>query len=573
MNSISAMCRKHVHGDLFSIIQGTITYGLSSVNATGSVDVSGSSMALHGAVVPSAIDWMETLGVHVQAEYGDDPFAVSLTQGTIAYGSSSVNATGSVDVSGSSMALHGTVVPSAIDWMETLGLHVEADFGELPLFFYLSNISSLGAGRAACQDSGGDLASIHSAEENADMFTAILRSMGGFPTTNVLFGATDATREGTWVWVDGTPFDYSNWNPGEPNNAENEDCAGIGMGINNGKWADFSCVVAPSPPPPRSPLPPPPSPSPPPPISSGRRRAQTNVHEQVPGQRLELQTMSTLRNTTRLLPFRSPPPTADEEHEKRQLVFFSHSHAPHSHSPHSHSPHSHSPHTHLPPPPSPSPPSPSPPPPSPSPPPPSPSPPPPPPPPPPDAMAYFEISSGTCTVDPSERNCIRSPNFPSDYGNNEFCSITPKERAIGATLTATSFSTEPNYDTLRIPDPSGSFTSFSGVSGPSDYLLGPDTIEWSSDSVTTSSGWRVCCYGNPTLYRPPPPVPVVGALATSGKDAQGNNISLIVGGVSVCAVLLLMAGLTVLAWKRRRARDDRLLPVGTTMSIPLQSAM
>ena len=215
---------------------------------------------------------------------------------------------------------------------------------------------------------------------------------------------------------------------------------------------------------------------------------------------------------------------------------------------------------------------------------------PPPPPPPPDPMAYFVISSGTCTVDPSERNCIRSPNFPSDYGNNEFCSITPKERAIGATLTATSFSTEPNYDTLRIPDPSGSFTSFSGVSGPSDYLLGPDTIEWSSDSVTTSSGWRVCCYGNPTLYlpppppsppppppspppSPPPPVPVVGALATSGKDAQGNNISLIVGGVSVCAVLLLMAGLTVLAWKRRRARDDRLLPVGTTMSIPLQSAM
>ena len=209
---------------------------------------------------------------------------------------------------------------------------------------------------------------------------------------------------------------------------------------------------------------------------------------------------------------------------------------------------------------------------------------PPPPPPPPDAMAYFVISSGTCTVDPSQRNCIRSPSFPSEYGNNEECSIMPTELAIGATLTATSFSTEPDYDTLRIPDPSGSYTSFSGVNGPSNYLLGPDMIEWSSDSITTSSGWRVCSSlyrpppSPPSLYRPPPsppspppPVPVVGALATSGKDAQWNNI--IIGGVSVCAVLLLMAGLTVLAWKRRRGRDERLLAVGTTMSIPLHSAM
>eukprot|EP00900_Chrysochromulina_parva_P010440 jgi/Chrpa1/19398/Chrysochromulina_OHIO_Genome00028144-RA len=115
-----------------SLTQGTIAYGSSSVNATGSVDVSSSSMAVHGTVIPFAIDWMETLGVHVQAEYGDDPFAVSLTQGTIAYGSSSVNATGSVDVSSSSMAVHSTVIPTAIDWMETLGVHVQAEYGDDP---------------------------------------------------------------------------------------------------------------------------------------------------------------------------------------------------------------------------------------------------------------------------------------------------------------------------------------------------------------------------------------------------------------------------------------------------------
>jgi len=276
--------------------------------------------------------------------------------------------------------------------------------------------------------------------------------------------------------------------------------------------------------------------------------------------------------------------------------------------------------------------------------------------PPPPLSAYFVINSGTCTLDPSMINCIRSPNFPSFYGNNEACSITPTALAIGATLTATSFSTEEGVDILRIPDPSGSLTIFSGVSGPSNYLLGPGLIEWRSDFSNTFSGWRVCsslfrppplppspppppsppweclsvpsytcpgdtrfivcnvyggvnycCCGNctpeqaerttscprPSQFRPsppppppppprpppplpppplpppplppppppppppspppspPPPDPVVGALATSGKDAQGNNIGPIVGGV--CVVLLCLAGLTVLAWKRRRA--------------------
>ena len=32
-------------------------------------------------------------------------------------------------------------------------------------------------------------------------------------------GATDAASEGTWRWSDGTPWDYSNWWPGHPDNA------------------------------------------------------------------------------------------------------------------------------------------------------------------------------------------------------------------------------------------------------------------------------------------------------------------------------------------------------------------
>ena len=118
---------------------------------------------------------------------------------------------------------------------------------------------------------------------------------------------------------------------------------------------------------------------------------------------------------------------------------------------------------------------------------------------------YFTVSSGSCTVDPSSPNCIRSPNFPSNYGDNQACAITPTALAIGRPLTATSFSTEYFWDYLRIPShPSGTLTNFnSGLGGgPSNFILGPGAIQWSSDSSVVSSGWRVC-----SLPPSPPPPP------------------------------------------------------------------
>ena len=42
---------------------------------------------------------------------------------------------------------------------------------------------------------------------------------------------------------------------------------------------------------------------------------------------------------------------------------------------------------------------------------------------------YFTVNSGPCTVDPSLPYCIRSPNFPSSYGNSQRCTITPTPRS------------------------------------------------------------------------------------------------------------------------------------------------
>jgi uncharacterized coiled-coil protein SlyX len=124
-------------------------------------------------------------------------------------------------------------------------------------------------------------------------------------------------------------------------------------------------------------------------------------------------------------------------------------------------------------------------------------------------VAYFTVTSGQCTVDPSAPNCIQSPNFPSNYGTNQACSITPIALAIGRPLSATSFTTEVAADILRIPWNSGSgSTAFSGNFDrrPSNFVLGPGTIQWSSNPTSSlyDLGWRVCV---PLAPPSPPPSP------------------------------------------------------------------
>jgi hypothetical protein len=77
------------------------------------------------------------------------------------------------------------------------------------------SLISWGAAQQFALSSGGYLATITSAEENA-----FLESVFGSALTTELawIGLTDAQAEGVWQWVTGEPFSYSNWAPGEPNN-------------------------------------------------------------------------------------------------------------------------------------------------------------------------------------------------------------------------------------------------------------------------------------------------------------------------------------------------------------------
>ncbi|XP_052362478.1 ladderlectin-like [Oncorhynchus keta] len=74
-----------------------------------------------------------------------------------------------------------------------------------------------------CLALGGNLASVNNLLEYQFMQALTKNTNGHLPDTWI--GGFDAVKEGLWMWSDGSRFDYTNWNTGEPNNAgEGEDC-------------------------------------------------------------------------------------------------------------------------------------------------------------------------------------------------------------------------------------------------------------------------------------------------------------------------------------------------------------
>uniref|UniRef100_A0A8C2B786 C-type lectin domain-containing protein n=1 Tax=Cyprinus carpio TaxID=7962 RepID=A0A8C2B786_CYPCA len=86
-----------------------------------------------------------------------------------------------------------------------------------------------------CQNLDANLASVHSKIEH-DFLMSLLPSS----STRCWFGAHDAQ----WLWTDGTPFDYTHWAPGQPDNKgepRTESCGELNY-ENNG-WNDGTCLT------------------------------------------------------------------------------------------------------------------------------------------------------------------------------------------------------------------------------------------------------------------------------------------------------------------------------------------
>uniref|UniRef100_A0A663EC36 Macrophage mannose receptor 1 n=1 Tax=Aquila chrysaetos chrysaetos TaxID=223781 RepID=A0A663EC36_AQUCH len=89
----------------------------------------------------------------------------------------------------------------------------------------------------SCNESNGNLASIHNPEEHS----FILSQLGYKAVDELWIGLNDLNTQMYFEWSDGTPVTYTKWLPGEPTHAINgqEDC--VIMAGEDGYWADSAC--------------------------------------------------------------------------------------------------------------------------------------------------------------------------------------------------------------------------------------------------------------------------------------------------------------------------------------------
>ena len=98
--------------------------------------------------------------------------------------------------------------------------------------------------QAHAESLGGHLAVINSVAEVDFVYSMVrdasLTGLGiatdGGGVSYVWLGGDDAASEGEWVWVNGEPFQYTNWGQAEPDNYFGQD--GLAMGLQN--WPDGS---------------------------------------------------------------------------------------------------------------------------------------------------------------------------------------------------------------------------------------------------------------------------------------------------------------------------------------------
>ena len=87
-----------------------------------------------------------------------------------------------------------------------------------------------------CQSEGGHLASVNSSAIE-DYLTKGMANRG---YDSAWFGGNDMDKEGTWKWADCIPWDFTFWNPGEPNNGGGvQNC--LSHDLSKWGWDDDTC--------------------------------------------------------------------------------------------------------------------------------------------------------------------------------------------------------------------------------------------------------------------------------------------------------------------------------------------
>ncbi|XP_014831463.1 PREDICTED: type-2 ice-structuring protein-like isoform X2 [Poecilia mexicana] len=107
-------------------------------------------------------------------------------------------------------------------------------------FRYIPQPMSWARAEKNCQSMKANLASVHNMEEYHEIQRLIISASHEYKKTWI--GGSDAQEQNHWFWIDGTPFLYTNWCPGEPNNhgRRKQDCLQMNHGDHK-CWDDVQC--------------------------------------------------------------------------------------------------------------------------------------------------------------------------------------------------------------------------------------------------------------------------------------------------------------------------------------------
>ena len=128
-------------------------------------------------------------------------------------------------------------------------------------------------------------------------------------------------------------------------------------------------------------------------------------------------------------------------------------------------------------------------------------------------ITEFQVRSGQCTLSDGGR-CVRSPNYPNAYNNEDCCTIF----SPAGYLVATSFSVESGWDQLYVAN-----AAYTGWSLPIIEIGEGGNIAWSTDHSVVSDGWEICVDALPTTSSRTP-VDAITVLLP-GCNVSGNCVT------------------------------------------------
>jgi len=111
------------------------------------------------------------------------------------------------------------------------------------------------------------------------------------------------------------------------------------------------------------------------------------------------------------------------------------------------------------------------------------------------SAAGWSVTSGSCTMD--TLGCIKSGNYPQNYGSGEKCVIN--FGSGGKYLDVKNFNTESNFDKLQVGG-----KIFSGSTQPQG-VQAIGVAKWEADGSGEKPGWKICPVDASTPAPPAPP--------------------------------------------------------------------